>query len=123
MLIWALGTLTHRLEGANAKSIASPLLAAPRSARNGTAAACITLSLSEDRLVRSLGPITGRSITLQRERTTSSRRPCNATKKITASSSGDSLGQIDPLHAVVAPTLLAARSFAFAPCEAEIQCI
>jgi hypothetical protein len=46
MLIWALGTLTHRLEGANAKSIASPLLAAPRSARNGTAAAFITWSPS-----------------------------------------------------------------------------
>jgi hypothetical protein len=51
MLIWALGTLTHRLEGANAKSIASPPLAAPRSAHNGTAAARITSSLSEDRLV------------------------------------------------------------------------
>jgi hypothetical protein len=36
-------------------SFAAP--GAPRSARNGTAAACTTSSLSEDRLVRSFGPI------------------------------------------------------------------
>jgi hypothetical protein len=56
---WKAAFRRHELITAHGAACPMPSLplAAPRSARNGTAAACITSSLSEDRLVRSLGPI------------------------------------------------------------------